>query len=95
MAMEPPGQRRQRRGPKPFQPAIGRDFGAIDEVEARTRGYLARLIASAAAAALAVTGAKSLTEGNYAAVIGCWAVAGPIVGALVTYYFGHRRKDTA
>jgi hypothetical protein len=34
-------------------------------------------------------------EGNATAVIGCWAIAGPIVGALVAYYFGHRRKDTA
>ena len=85
----------QRRGPKPFQPAVGRDFGAIEEVEARTRGYLARLVASAAAAALGVTGAKSLADGNYTAVVGCWAVAGPIVGALVSYYFGHRRKDMA
>ena len=85
----------RRRGTKPFQPAIGRNFGAVDEVDARTRGYLSRLIVSAAAAALAVTGAKSLVEGNYTAVIGCRAIAGPIVGALVTYYFGHRRKDTA
>ena len=85
----------RRRGAKPFQPAVGRDFGAVGEVDARTRGYLARLIGSAAAAALAVTGAKSLVEGNFTAVIGCWAIAGPIVGALVTYYFGHRRKDTA
>ena len=89
-----PSQSR-RRGPKPFQPAVGQDFGAIEEVEARTRGYLARLIASAAAAALGVTGAKSLADGTYTAVVGCWAVAGPIVGALVSYYFGHRRKDTA
>ncbi len=92
MGME---QRQPRRGSKPFQPAIGRDFGSVEDVEARTRGFLARLLASAAAAALAVTGAKSLTEGNYTAVIGCWAIAGPIVGALITYYFGHRRKDTA
>jgi hypothetical protein len=57
--------REQRRcGSKPFQPAIGRDFGPVVEVEARTRGFLARLLGSAAAAALAVTGAKSLAEGN-------------------------------
>lgn len=77
--MAPRDQRRC--GSKPFQPAIGRDFGPVFEVEARTRSFLARLLGSAAAAALAV--------------IGCWAVAGPIVGASITYYFGHRRKDTA
>lgn len=87
--------RRTGRGPKPFQPAVGRDFGSVDDVEALTRGFLARLLASAAATALAVSGVKSLAEGNYVAVIGCWAVAGPIVGALVAYYFGQRRKDIA
>lgn len=87
--------RRSGSGPKPFQPAVGRDFGSVDDVEARTRGFLARLLAMTAAAALTVSGVKSLAEGNYAPVIGCWAVAGPIVGALVAYYFGHRRKDIA
>ena len=92
MGME---HRRPGRGPKPFRPAVGRDFGSVDDVEARTRGFLARFLALAAAAGLAVSGMKSLADGNYAAVIGCWAVAGPIVGALVAYYFGHRRKDIA
>jgi len=91
--MAPRNQRR--RGPKPFQPAVGREFGTVEVHETRTRGYLARLIGSAAVAALGVTGAKGLADGNYTAVAGCWAVAGPIVGALVTHYFGHGRKDTA
>jgi hypothetical protein len=31
---------------KRFQPAIGRDFGAVDEVETKSRGYLMRAIVS-------------------------------------------------
>ena len=94
MGMVPREQSRPRRGLKPFQLAIGRDFGGVDAIEAKTRGFLARLIASAAATGVAVAGGKSLLDGNYAAVIGCWAVAGPIVGALVAYYFGLRGKDS-
>jgi hypothetical protein len=36
MTMEPPGQRWPWRGPKPFQPAAGRDFGSVEDVEAQT-----------------------------------------------------------
>ncbi len=79
---------------KPFQPAIGKEFNGVHEVEAKTRAFLARLIASATVAGVLATGAYGLINGNYAAVIAVWSVAGPIVGALVTYYFGPQRNDT-
>jgi hypothetical protein len=76
---------------KPFQPAIGREFG-VQEVEAKTRGYLARLLASSAVIGVLVTGGYGLITGNYTAVIAAWSVAGPIIGALVTHYFGPQRN---
>ena len=76
---------------KPFQPAIGAEFSGVEEVEAKTRGFLARIIASVTAIGVIATGTYGLITGNYSAVIAVWAVAGPIVGALVTYYFGPRR----
>jgi hypothetical protein len=79
---------------KPFQPAIGTDYGAVEEVEAKTRGFLARLIALTAAAGLVVAGGYSLITGNYMAVITVWAIAGPIIGAIVSHYFGPQRNDT-
>jgi hypothetical protein len=48
-----PSRSRQRK--KPFQPAIGTDFGTVEEVEAKTRGFLVRVIALTAAAGIAVT----------------------------------------
>jgi hypothetical protein len=79
---------------KPFQPAIGNDFGNVEEVEAKTRDFLARLLASVAAAGVLATGGYGLITGNYVAVVGVWSVAGPIIGALVAYYFGPQRNDT-
>jgi hypothetical protein len=82
---------RPRQDVKPFRPAIGTEFAGVQEVDAKTRGFLARLIASSTAAAVAVAGCYSLITGHYLAVIGVWSVAGPIIGALVTYYFGPQR----
>ena len=79
--------------PKPFQPAVGTDYGPVEEVEARTRGFLARLIALTAAGAVAVAGGYSLITGNFMAVITVWAIAGPIIGAIVSHYFGPQRND--
>jgi hypothetical protein len=79
---------------KPFQPAIGSDFGKVEEVDAKTRDFLARLIATAAAIGILATGGYGLVTHDYIPVIGVWSVAGPIIGALVTYYFGPRRNDT-
>jgi len=81
---------------KPYQPAIGAEI-EIEEVptiEARTRGFLARYIAISVSAAIAVSGAYGLFTGNFTAVEVVWAVAGPIVGAMVLYYFGPQRNDT-
>jgi hypothetical protein len=79
---------------KPYQPAIGTDFGKVEEVEARTRGFLTRFIALAAGAGVAVTGGYGLVTGNFTAVIAVWAIAGPIIGAVVSHYFGSQRNDT-
>jgi hypothetical protein len=49
------------------------------------------VIASVTAIGVVATGAYGLVTGNYTAVIAVWAVAGPIVGALLTYYFAPQR----
>jgi len=91
----PPSKRlRQTQRPKPFQPAIGSDFGTVDEVDAKTRSFLAKFIASSLAIVVGITGSYGLITGNYVAVIGVWSVAGPVFGAVVTYYFGPQRNDT-
>ncbi len=79
---------------KPFQPAIGRDFGDVADVEARTRDFLARFLAVGSGLAAAVAGIHGLVTGNYTPVAAVWAVAGPIIGAVVAYYFGLQRDDT-
>lgn len=81
------------KGGKPFQPAIGTKF-AVEEVEAKTRGFLARVIALTAVTGVAVTGGYGLVNNDYKALITVWAIAGPIIGAVVSHYFGPRRNDT-
>ena len=90
----PDRKSRSGQGTKPFQPAIGTDFGKVEEAEAKTRGFLTRFIAWAAGTGVAVTGGYGLITGNYTAVIVVWAVAGPIIGAVVSHYFGPQRNDT-
>jgi hypothetical protein len=79
---------------KPFRPAIGEELVGVQEVQEKTRDFLARLIGSAAVTGILATGGYGIITGNYVTVIGVWSVAGPIVGALVTYYFGPQRNDT-
>jgi hypothetical protein len=79
---------------KPYQPAIGTDYGAVEEVEAKTRGYLVRVVVSVTAAGIALAGGYGLITANYTPLITVWAIAGPIIGAMVSYYFGPQRNDT-
>jgi hypothetical protein len=79
---------------KPFQPAVGREFEGVEEVEAKTRDFLARVIAMATIISVGVAGLYRLMTGRYGAVAAAWSVAGPIIGAVVAYYFGPRRNDT-
>ncbi len=79
-------------GHKPFQPALGTDFGRVSDVEAKTRDFLARAVASIAAAGVAVTGVFGLATGNFVPVVSVWAIAGPIIGGVMSYYFGPQRS---
>ena len=94
MGRTPPKKPQSERLKKPFQPAIGADFGRVEDVEAKTRDFLARFIALASGSMVAVTGAYGLITGSYTPLIAVWAVAGPLIGAVVTYYFGPQRNDT-
>jgi hypothetical protein len=85
---------RSRQRKKPYQPAIGFDFGKVEEVEAKSRGYLIRAIVLLSATAIIATGGYALTTGNHTPLITVWAIAGPFIGALVAYYFGLQRNDT-
>jgi hypothetical protein len=79
-----------------FQPRIGQPFDLEDVhvIDARTRGFLSRVISIGAGGAIAITGVYGMISGSYIAVEVVWAVAGPMCGALVTYYFGSAGKDT-
>jgi hypothetical protein len=59
---------------KPWQPALGKDWD-VQEAEAQTRGFLARLLASTTVGAIATAGIYSLIVGNYTSVI----AAGPLL----------------
>ena len=80
---------------KRFQPRIKRPFEVDDApaIEAKTRGFLARYIAISAWVAVTVTAGYGLLSGNYAAVEIVWAIAGPIIGAVVAFYFGPHGKE--
>jgi hypothetical protein len=79
-----------------FRPRIGRDFELeeVHVIDARTRGFLSRVITIGAGGAVVVTGTYGLATGSYLAIEVVWAVAGPMPGAMVTHYFGSAGKDT-
>jgi hypothetical protein len=85
---------RSRGSERRFQPRIGREFDLEDVyvIDARTRGFLSRIIALGAGGAIIITGGYGLATGSYVAVEVVWAVAGPMFGALVTHYFGPTGK---
>ena len=88
------GTRSQNSG-HPFHPRVGRDFD-IEEVyviDARTRSFLSRAISVGCGGAVAISGCYGLATGSFIAVEIVWAVAGPLLGAMVTHYFGSAGKD--
>ena len=95
--MVPPPDRRTSQSAaertKPFQPAIGKEF-EVEEIEAKTRGFIARVIVSLMAAALIVTWVYWLLKGSYAPLSLVWGIGGPLIGAIVGHYFGPKRTDT-
>ena len=95
--MVPPPDRRTSRSAaerrKPFQPAIGKEF-EFEEIEAKNRGFVARVVVSFTAAALIVTGVYWLLKGSYAPLSLVWGIGGPLIGAIVGHYFGPKRTDT-
>ena len=76
----------------PFRVRVGSDFDLTDAptVEARARGFIAKAVVLFVGVAVAVSASHGLLNGNYTALEVVWAVAGPFVGAVVTYYFGMR-----
>jgi len=79
---------------RPFQPAIGTDFGNVGDVESKTRDFLVKAVASFTVACVTGTGGWGLLTGDYVPVIAVWSVTGPIVGTVFNFYFGSHRSDT-
>jgi hypothetical protein len=86
---------RSRTSENRYQPRIGRAFELEDAhlIDARSRGFLVRAITFGAGAAVAITGTYGLVTGSYIAAEVVWAVAGPMLGAVTTHYFGSAGKD--
>ena len=87
--------KRPRNSGSRFQPRIGREFEIenVQIIEARSRGFVGRAVTIGTGVAVATTGAYGLTTGNYIAAEVVWAVAGPMVGVVLTHYFGSAGKD--
>jgi hypothetical protein len=79
-----------------FQPRIGEAFELqeVHVIDAKTRGFLSRAMAIGCGGGIAVSGCYGLATGSFIAVEVVWAVAGPMLGAMVTHYFGSTGKDT-
>lgn len=78
-----------------FQPRIGREFDLeeVHVINARTRGFLFRAITIGSGGAVAIASCYGLATGSYVAMELVWAVAGPMLGAMTTHYFGSTAKD--
>lgn len=83
-----------------YQPAHGRDFDvSLEQLDAyttsRTRDRVGYIVLGASLGATGVAAVYGFASGDFGGLRDVWAVAGPIVGGIVGYYF-HRtgRKDT-
>lgn len=85
---------RSGRKAKPFQLVIGKEFENVEEVEAKIRGFIAKTLILAAVVGLAFAGFHGFYTGNFVAVAAVWAVAEPVIGAVVSHYFGPERDNT-
>ena len=65
----------------------------VEDVDARTRDFLAKFIAVAAGTAVSSTGVYGVAAKDFRPLTTVWAVVGPVIGAVVTYYFGPRRDS--
>ncbi len=86
--------------PKPFQPAHGRDFdnaratkAETEQARNRTAGHIAYVLIGSILFALAYALVISTRSASYTPLAQVWAVAGPLVGALVAYYFRRDQRD--
>ncbi len=83
---------------KRFQPAHGREGGIslreLDEYHtSRTRDRLGYIALGAALGATFLAAVYGVTTGDFGGLKDVWAAAGPIVGAVLGYYFHRSRKD--
>jgi len=82
-----------------YTPATGRDFEievrVTDEYKtSRVRDNLSYMIMVTALLALALSAGRGFYSGTFEAVKDVWTVAGPLIGAIVGYYFHRGRKDS-
>lgn len=80
-----------------YQAAHGRDYEieirATDEYKtSRTRDNISYIIICTSLIALALAGGYGFYVGTFGAVKDVWAVAGPLIGSIVGYYFHRARK---
>lgn len=85
-----PDKKPRSRRTKPFQPSVGTAFEgeSVPTIEAKTRGFLARVVAALAGLSVVVTGGYWLFTGNYTPLVVVWGIVGPLIGGMMTYYFG-------
>ena len=86
--------------PKKYVPAHGRDFEvaqwrAMDEyATSRTRDRIAYALLAAGFVSLAAAAGYGVRSGDFGGLRDVWAIAGPIAGGIVGYYFHRGRKAT-
>lgn len=74
-------------GTTPLRPTPGQEFDVVQEVEARTRAFLVKLIASSTTLVTLVAAGYGLITNRYGVVSGVWGLTGPILAGLIVYYF--------
>lgn len=82
------------------RPANGREFD-VEEIKAKesyetaqTRNRLALLFSATALTVLLGIGVHGLFTGKFIYLLSIWAVVGPVLGGISSYYFGRGRKDS-
>jgi hypothetical protein len=78
---------------KLFPPKAGEEFDGVREIKARTRAFLAKLVASSAVLVTLVAAGYAVVTRQYGMLSVTWSIAGPLLAGITVYHFAASARE--
>jgi hypothetical protein len=76
-----------------FPPKAGEGFDGVREIKARTRAFLAKLVASSAVLVTLVAAGNAVVTRQYGMLSVIWSIAGPFLAGIMVYHFASSARE--